>query len=72
MDEKTAPPPARGPSRLWYVGHVFLGVISGLVCYLVWRDQDIKAARRHLVWSMVITIIIGIFWAALIVLAALP
>ena len=35
------------PSKIWYVGHLFLWVITGLVCYVVWKDKNAEAARKR-------------------------
>ena len=40
------------PSRLWWIAHVFFWVISGLICYLVWKDRNRDAARKHLIHSL--------------------
>ncbi len=40
------------PSKIWYVGHVFFWVITGLVCYVLWKDKNQEAARRHLIHSI--------------------
>ncbi|CAI9831118.1 MAG: hypothetical protein MPI95_02085 [Nitrosopumilus sp.] len=45
------------PSALWYLGHLFLGIITGLICYLIWRERNNSAATRHLIASIVLTIV---------------
>lgn len=47
----TVPGP-RKPSGWWWVGHVFFGLLSGLVCYFSWRKTDKDAAVRHLLHSI--------------------
>ena len=42
------------PSRLWYLGHLFFWVITGLVCYVLYKDKNPAAARRHLLVSIVL------------------
>ena len=66
MDSHGAAPPATRPSRMWYVGHVFFGLVSGLVCFLVWKDDNRRAANRHLVHSIWIPVAA---WAAVCALA---
>ncbi len=43
-------PPA--PSKWWYIGHAFLGVITGLACYVLYKDKNPQMARRHLITSI--------------------
>ncbi len=40
------------PSKLWYVGHLFFWIITGLICYILWKDRNLEAARKHLVHSI--------------------
>ena len=63
------PVQAGSPSRLWWVAHVFCWVISGLVCYLVWKDRNREAARRHLVHSLWIPIAANAVFMAAAMLA---
>ena len=44
--------PTAAPSKIWYVGHVFFWVITGLICYILWKDKNQKAARKHLIHSI--------------------
>ncbi len=54
------------PSKIWYVGHFFLWIITGLVCYLIWKDKNKEAARKHLIHSIWIGLIPEIFvWVVL-------
>lgn len=52
------------PSSLWYLGHIFIGIVSGLICYLLWHEKNKKAAKKHLIVSIVLS-----FVPAIIVLA---
>lgn len=54
------------PSKMWWVGHVFLGLITGIICYVVWKEDNKKAAKKHLVWSLIIMLAVwGGYFAAL-------
>ncbi len=44
--------PTSTPSKIWYVGHIFFWVITGLVCYILWKDKNLEAARKHLIHSI--------------------
>ena len=35
------------PSKWWYVGHLFFGVITGLVVYILYNDTNQEAARKQ-------------------------
>ena len=48
----TTPQPNKTPSKWWWIGHIFFGIITGLVCYLVWKDENLKAAKKHLIHSI--------------------
>ena len=47
MDKKQ-----ESPSRLWYVGHMFFGILSGILCFLKWRKTNRRMAIRHLLHSL--------------------
>lgn len=55
------------PHPIWWVAHIFLWIISGLVVYILYKDRNAAAARRHLIWS----VIIGLLPVICIVLAGL-
>ena len=40
------------PSKWWYLGHLFFWVISGLVCYALYKESNKPAAKRHLIRSL--------------------
>lgn len=48
---------AEKPHVVWWVAHVFLGVISGLVVYVLYKDKNPAAARRHLIFSVIVWLI---------------
>ena len=48
------------PSMLWWVAHVFLGVISGLVVYVLYKDKNPASARRHLIFSIIIWVVLAV------------
>ena len=59
------------PSRLWYVAHVFFWIISGIICYIVWKERNREAARRHLIHSLWLPFVVyGI--ATVIMILAFP
>lgn len=49
------------PHPIWWVAHIFLWVISGLVVYILYKDKNAAAARRHLIWSIIIGLLPVIF-----------
>ncbi len=59
----------QAPSRLWWVAHVFFWVISGLICYLVWKDRNNDAAKKHLIHSLWIPIVIYGFLMVILALS---
>ena len=54
------------PSKWWYVGHLFFWVITGLVVYILYKDTNKEAARKHLIVSLVLGVV-----AAIVVIAVL-
>ena len=46
------------PSKWWYVGHLFFWVITGLVVYILYKDTNREAARKHLIVSLVLGIVV--------------
>lgn len=66
------PSPDKYPSYWWWVGHVFFGMITGLVCYVVWKDENPKAAKKHLIHSIWVGCVAPVvFLVAFIVLLAI-
>jgi len=53
----------QSPTKLWYLVYFMLGglaIIPGLVVCLRWRNRNIKAAKRHLMVSVVLAILLGV------------
>ena len=48
------------PHIVWWIAHLILGVISGFVVYVLYKDRNIEAARRHLIGSVAIMIVVMI------------
>ena len=72
MDKKADP---GSPSKIWYVGHAFFWVITGLICFILWEEKNPDAARRHLIHSIWIGVVIpvvlsAVFMAALLIIGA--
>ena len=40
------------PNKLWWLGHVVFWIITGLICYILWKDRNEQAARKHLIHSI--------------------
>ena len=38
--------------KIWYLGHVILGIITGLVCYVLYKETHPKEAKSHLLHSI--------------------
>ena len=60
----TSPPV---PSKFWYVAHLFLWVISGLVVYVLYKDTNRAMARRHLIVSLVLGAVVAVVFVAIMV-----
>ena len=50
-------PSAHKPHWVWWIAHFALGIISGLVVYVLYHNENPAAAKRHLILSILI-------WAA--------
>ena len=59
------------PSKWWYVGHLFFWVITGLVVYILYKDTNREAARKHLIVSLVLGVVAAIVVIAVMVAAEL-
>ena len=59
------------PSKWWYAGHAFFWVITGLVVYILYKDTNKEAARKHLIVSLVLGIVVAIAFVALMVVVEL-
>lgn len=57
------------PSKWWYVGHLFFWVITGLVVYILYKDTNKEAARKHLIVSLVLGVVAAIVVIAVLVVA---
>ena len=45
------------PHVIWWFAHIILGVISGLVVYVLYHNTNHEAARRHLIFSIIIMVV---------------
>ena len=57
------------PHFIWWFAHIVLGVITGLVVYLLYKEKNPTAARRHLIGSVVIMIVFSLFFLSFTFLA---
>lgn len=61
-------------SVVWYFVHIFLGIISGLIVLAVYHSKCPKLALKHLVVSILITLvpvlIVALTWGAIFSLSA--
>lgn len=51
-DIASIPTSPKTPSKVWYLAHVLMWVVSGFVCYLIWKDENPQAAKKHLMHSL--------------------
>lgn len=54
-DETSSPKP--NPHWIWWFGHIILGVVSGLVVYVLYKDKNYEAAKMHLIASIIIWVV---------------
>ena len=47
-------PQMEKPHPIWWLAHLFFGILSGLVVYVLYKDKNPAAARYHLIGSLVI------------------
>lgn len=45
------------PSKFWYILHIFFGILTGIACFLLWKDRNPQAARKHLIHSIWIPLV---------------
>ena len=58
------------PTRWWYLVPIFLGILGGLIMYLIVKDDDKKMAKNGLILSIVLTVIGLIIYIPLMILSA--
>jgi len=49
--------PLEVPSKLWYLAHIFFSILTGLICYILWKDKNPKMAKKHLILSIPLTFV---------------
>ena len=42
-------------SGMWYLAPIFLGILGGIVMYLVIKDDDPKMAKKGLIVGLILT-----------------
>jgi predicted PurR-regulated permease PerM len=62
-------PTSENNTKLWYLAPIFLGIIGGLVMYLVLKDTNPKMAKKGLVVSIAIVLAVVIGYFAIIAIA---
>ena len=55
-------------SGMWYLAPIFLGVLGGLVMYLVVKDDDPKMAKKGLIIGLILTAISVIAYVPLVII----
>ena len=71
MDNTPTPSNMETPSKIWYVGHLFFWIITGLICYIIWKDRNLEAARSHLIHSIWLGLLLPIALFGIGVVASL-
>ena len=63
-----------GVSPWWYIGYLFLGITAGLAFYVLYKEPSPVLARRHLIMSIWLPLVVWVpVYAAIIaVTASLP
>ena len=56
-------------SNAWYLAPIFLGIIGGLIMYLVLKDENPKMAKKGLILSLVIVGLVIISYIMIFVVA---
>ena len=64
--------PLEVPSKLWYLAHIFFSIVTGLICYILWKDKNPKMAKKHLICSIPLTFVPMIWILLLVVLSQFP
>jgi ABC-type methionine transport system permease subunit len=44
-------------NKAWYLAPIFLGIIGGLIMYLILKDENPKMAKKGLILSIVISVV---------------
>lgn len=57
------------PHFIWWFAHIVLGIITGLVVYLLYKEKNPTTARRHLIGSVIIMIVFSLFFLSFAFLA---
>lgn len=47
-------------SPWWYAGYLFLGITAGLAFYVLYKESNQAIARRHLIMSIWLPIVVWI------------
>ena len=70
MSEDREITPKETPHKIWWFGHFWLWIITGLICYVLYKDTNPQAARSHLIHSIWFPIVawIAIYIVIIIVL----
>lgn len=59
------------PNKLWYVAHIFFSILTGLICYILWKDKNPKMAKKHLILSIPLSFVFMILSLSLTVMSQL-
>ena len=54
--------------KWWFLAHVFLGIISGLVVFILWKKKNKRAATIHLIHSIWIPIVIFVVSISVVIM----
>ena len=60
--------PQRSHSGAWYLAPIFIGILGGLVMYIVIKDDDPKMAKKGLIVGLILTAVDTIIFIPLLVL----
>jgi hypothetical protein len=56
-------------TKLWYLAPIFLGILGGLIMYLVLKDTNPKMAKKGLVVSIAIILAVAIGYFVILAVA---